>query len=286
MAELITPRRNIPELNNSNFLQWKIQVQAYLMELDLLDCIIANPEPLQDPVKQAEVVRKRQKTAGILLGTRVFLEFLTVKQEGNLEDFITNITQLLGKVASVGIVIGTPGDIKESLMAEIIVSKLSSTYNYTKEILQSQRPLNTPKNLINANKVIKEDSDFSSIDDNSPTVHFALNTTSSVSDIIADTGCSHHMTSLKSLLGQYEEIDSTITVANGKQAPIVGKGVITILSNGIYTSLPCLHVPSLTATLLIVGKLCKAGFHFKMKGQRCFELRHLGKLQLNGQIFH
>ncbi|MBW0502459.1 hypothetical protein O181_042174 [Austropuccinia psidii MF-1] len=391
MAELITPRRNIPELNNSNFLQWKIQVQAYLMELDLLDCIISNPEPLQDPVKQAEVVRKRQKTAGILIGSmgilncqrflafinegnpyriwnklsthftsnsvdnqaRVFLEFLALKQEGNLEDFITNITQLLGKVASVGIVIGTPGDIKESLMAEIIVSKLSSTYNYTKEILQSQRPLDIPKvieylerrrmdfsesndikdeqafvaqnqsknqqkqkskkksypkctngkhnpktkhsisecrelkkHLINANKVVKEDSDFSSIDDNSPTVHFALNTTSSVSDIIADTGCSHHMTSLKSLLSQYEEIDSTITVANGKQAPIFGKGVITILSNGIYTSLPCLHVPSLTATLLSVGKLCKVGFHFKMKGQRRFELLRLGKLQLNGQILH
>ncbi|MBW0522224.1 hypothetical protein O181_061939 [Austropuccinia psidii MF-1] len=166
MSEPITPRRNIPELDNSNFLQWKIQVQAYLMELDLLDCIISNPEPLQDPIKQAEVVQKRQKTAGILIGSmgilncqrflafinegnpyhiwnkllthftsnsvnnqaRVFLEFLALKQEGNLEDFITNITQLLGKVASVGIVIGTPGDMKESLIAEIIVSKLSSTY--------------------------------------------------------------------------------------------------------------------------------------------------------------
>ncbi|MBW0485273.1 hypothetical protein O181_024988 [Austropuccinia psidii MF-1] len=142
------------------------------------------------------------------------------------------------------------------------------------------------KNLINVNKVIKEDSDFLSTDDNSQNVHFALNTTSSVSDVIADTGCSHHMTSLKSLLGQYEEINSTITVANGKRALIVGKEVITILSNGICTSLPCLHVPSLTSTLLSVGKLCNEGFHLKMKGQLHFELHCLGKLQLNGQILH
>ncbi|MBW0504876.1 hypothetical protein O181_044591 [Austropuccinia psidii MF-1] len=176
MSEQNLPRRNIPELNNSNFLQWKIQIQAYLIKLDLLECIISNPEPLKDAAKQAEVVQKRQKTAGILIGNmgilncqrflsiinegnpyciwhklstnftsksldnkaRVFLEFLALEQEGNLDEFITDITQLLGKVASVGIAIGTPGDIKESLMAEIIVSKLSTTYNYTKEILKSQ----------------------------------------------------------------------------------------------------------------------------------------------------
>ncbi|MBW0489887.1 hypothetical protein O181_029602 [Austropuccinia psidii MF-1] len=169
MSEQILPRRNIPELNNSNFLQWKIQIKAYLIKLDLLECIISNPEPLKDASKQAEVVQKRQKTAGILIGNmgilncqrflsiinegnsyciwhklsthftskslenqeRVFLEFLALKREGNLDEFITDITQLLGKLASVGIVIGTAGDIKESLMAEIIV-KITTTTQYTK----------------------------------------------------------------------------------------------------------------------------------------------------------
>ncbi|MBW0530299.1 hypothetical protein O181_070014 [Austropuccinia psidii MF-1] len=223
---------------------------------------------------------------------RVFLEFLALKQEGNLDEFITNITQHLGKIASVGIVIGTPGDIKESLMAEIIVSKLSTTYNYTKEILQSQRPLNIPKAIeylerrrmdfsesfgikeeqafltqkpnysynhqkqkskkktypkctngqhnpkkkhsasecrelkkknIKGNKAITEDRDFSSTKEDSPTVHLAFNAISSGNEIIADSGCSHHMTSVKSLIFNYEELHSTITVANGEQAQILGK---------------------------------------------------------------
>ncbi|MBW0484286.1 hypothetical protein O181_024001 [Austropuccinia psidii MF-1] len=387
------PRRNIPELNNSNFLQWKIQIQAYLMELDLIECILSNPEPLQDAVKQAEVVRKRQKTAGILIGNmgilncqrflsiinegnpyriwhklsthftsnsvdnqaRVFLEFLALKQEGNLDEFITNITQLLGKMASVGIVIGTPGDIKESLMAEIIVSKLSTTYNYTKEILQSQRPLDIPKVIeylerrqmdfsesfgikeeqafltqnpnysdnhqkqkskkktypkctngqhnpktkhsasecrelkkknIKANKAITEDRNFSSADEDSPTVHLAFNAISSGNEIIADSGCSHHMTSVKSLLFNYEELHATITVANGEQAQILGRRSITILSNGIYTNLQCFHVPSLTATLISVGKLCNDGFKFRINNRNCFTFHRQGRLQLNGQIIN
>ncbi|MBW0538867.1 hypothetical protein O181_078582 [Austropuccinia psidii MF-1] len=393
MSEQILPRRNIPELNNSNFLQWKIQIKAYLMELDLIECILSNPEPLQDAAKQAEVVRKRQKTAGILIGNmgilncqrflsiinegnpyriwhklsthftsnsvdnqaRVFLEFLALKQEGNLDEFITNITQLLGKVASVGIVIGTPGDIKESLMAEIIVSKLSTTYNYTKEILQSQRPLDIPKVIeylerrrmdfsdsfgikeeqafltqnpnysdnhqkqkskkktypkcsngqhnpktkhsasecqelkkknIKANKAITEDRDFSSNKEYSPTVHLAFNAISSGNEIIADSGCSHHMTSLKSFICNYEELNSTIMVANGEEAQILGRGSITILSNGIHTTLQCFHVTSLTATLISVGKLCNDGFKFRMNNQTCFAFHRQGRLQLKGHIIN
>ncbi|MBW0512129.1 hypothetical protein O181_051844 [Austropuccinia psidii MF-1] len=62
-----------------------------------------------------------------------------------MEEFFKNITQLLEKVALVGIVIETPGSIEESLTASSIVSNLSTTYSYTKEILQSQQPLDIPQ---------------------------------------------------------------------------------------------------------------------------------------------
>ncbi|MBW0475377.1 hypothetical protein O181_015092 [Austropuccinia psidii MF-1] len=276
------------------------------MEVDLIECILLNPEPLQDAAKQAEVVRKRQKTAGILIGNmgilncqrflliinegnpyriwhklsthltsnsvdnqaRVFLEFLALKQEGNLDGFFTNITQPLGKVALVGIVIGTPGDIKESLMAEIIHS--------------ASECCELKKKNIKANKAITENRDFSSTKEDSPTVHLAFNAISSGNEIIADSSCSHHMTSLKSLICNYEELHSTITVANGKKAQILGRGSITILSNGMYTNLQCFHVPLLTATLTSVGKLCNNGFEFTMNNQNCFAFHRQGRLQLEG----
>ncbi|MBW0501109.1 hypothetical protein O181_040824 [Austropuccinia psidii MF-1] len=152
-------RQNLPELTTSNYLQWKIQIQAYLMEMDLIDCITSNSEEISDASRQAEAVRRQTKTAEILIGTmgilncqrflavvneanpyniwqtlskhftsnaednqaRIFLEFLALKNEGSLEQFITNVTQHISKIASVGIMIGSPGGIKEALVAEIIL---------------------------------------------------------------------------------------------------------------------------------------------------------------------
>ncbi|MBW0463315.1 hypothetical protein O181_003030 [Austropuccinia psidii MF-1] len=167
-------RRTIPELNNSNYLQLKIQTQAYLMEMDLVDCLTTNPEtPPPDAAQQNELLKGRQKKAGIRIGkmgilncqtflsvvnegnpyniwrtlsrkftlnsennqARIFLEFLALKHVYTLEKFIYDIPQHIGNIASVGIMIGSPGDIKESSIAEIIVSKLNDNYVNTREIL-------------------------------------------------------------------------------------------------------------------------------------------------------
>ncbi|MBW0469177.1 hypothetical protein O181_008892 [Austropuccinia psidii MF-1] len=76
---------------------------------------------------------------------RMILEFLALKHIDTLEQFISDIMQHIGKIASVGIMIGSPGDIKESLIAEIIVSKSNDNYVNTREILQNQRLLTISK---------------------------------------------------------------------------------------------------------------------------------------------
>ncbi|MBW0463118.1 hypothetical protein O181_002833 [Austropuccinia psidii MF-1] len=176
--------KTIPKLNNSNYLQFKVQTQAYLMKMDLVDCLTTNPEtPLPDAAQQNELLKRRQKTAGIVIGTmgiliwqrfinlvnegnpyniwrtllrhftsnadnnqaRIFSEFLALKHVDTLEKFISYIRQHIGKIASVRIMIGSPGDIKELLITEIIVSKLNNKYVNTGEILQNQRPLTISK---------------------------------------------------------------------------------------------------------------------------------------------
>ncbi|MBW0510931.1 hypothetical protein O181_050646 [Austropuccinia psidii MF-1] len=152
--------------------------------MDLVDCLTTNPEtPLPDAAQQNELLKRRQKTAGILIGTmailncqrflnvvnegnpyniwrtlarhfnsnadnnqaRIFLEFLVLKHVDTLEKFISDITQHIAKIASVGIMIGSPGDISESLIAEIIVSKLNDNCVNTQEILQNKCPLTISK---------------------------------------------------------------------------------------------------------------------------------------------
>ncbi|MBW0557144.1 hypothetical protein O181_096859, partial [Austropuccinia psidii MF-1] len=80
------------------------------------------------------------------------------------------------------------------------------------------------KKNIKSNKAITEDRDFSSTEEYFPTVHLAYNAILLGNEIIADSGCSHHMTSLKLLICNYGELNSTITVASGKQAQILGRG--------------------------------------------------------------
>ncbi|MBW0506780.1 hypothetical protein O181_046495 [Austropuccinia psidii MF-1] len=174
----------IPELNNSNYLQWKIQTQAYLMEMHLVDCLTTNPEtPLPDAAQQNELLKRQERKAGILIGImvmlncqrflnvvnegnpyniwrtlarhstskaddnqgRIFLKFLALKHFDTLDQFIPDITQHIGKIALVGIMIGSPGDIKEDLIAEIIVRKLNENYFNTLEFLQNQCPLTISK---------------------------------------------------------------------------------------------------------------------------------------------
>ncbi|MBW0563711.1 hypothetical protein O181_103426 [Austropuccinia psidii MF-1] len=175
--------QNLLELTSSNYLQWKIQIQAYLMAMALIDCLRSNSEEISDVSRQAEAVRRRRKTAGILIGTMgmiscqrflavvneanpytiwqtsskhftsnaednqaiIFLEFSALKNEGSLDKFVTTVTQHIRKIAAVGIMIGSPGDIKEALFAEKIISKLNENFDHTCEILQSQQPLTITK---------------------------------------------------------------------------------------------------------------------------------------------
>ncbi|MBW0537287.1 hypothetical protein O181_077002 [Austropuccinia psidii MF-1] len=384
--------QNLPELTSSNYLQWKIQIQAYLMEMDLIDCITSNSEEISDASRQAEAVRRRRKTAGILIGTmgilncqrflavvneanpyniwrtlskhftsnaednqaRIFLEVLALKNEGSLEQFITDVTQHISKIASVGIMIGSPGDIKEALVVEIIVSKLNENFENTREILQSQRPLTISKvieylerrrqdlndsvemslkneqafnaqsgkakfkttkkkkkdyptcsngrhnpktkhtasqccelqrlNNKTANQVLKNDSEDSLEECDPPTVHAAYNQPGNSHDIILDSGSSHHMTPHISVLQNYQSSNTFIHVANGESVKVEGKGFLHILSNDKITRIPCLHVPSLTTTLISLGKLCQLGYQFRILN--CVNIQILNNNKIQMKLLH
>ncbi|MBW0462807.1 hypothetical protein O181_002522 [Austropuccinia psidii MF-1] len=102
-------------------------------------------------------------------------------------------------------------------------------------------------------------------------------------EIIVDSGCSHHMTHNCSYLHQYENLESTIQVANGKNVKVTGKGIIHLVLKGKTVQLQCLHVPSLTSTLISIGRLCKKGYVFNASYNN-FQIYYNSKIQMKGQI--
>ncbi|MBW0506778.1 hypothetical protein O181_046493 [Austropuccinia psidii MF-1] len=122
-----------------------------------------------------------------------------------------------------------------------------------------------------------------SIENDSPTVHAAFQGNHSMQDIIVDSGCSHHMTHNSSYLHQYENLETTIQVANGESVKVTGKGILHLVLKGKTIPLQCLHVPLLTSTLISIGRLCKKGYVFNAS-YNDFQIYYNGKIQMKGQI--
>ncbi|KAK9911087.1 hypothetical protein M0R45_035010 [Rubus argutus] len=72
---------------------------------------------------------------------------------------------------------------------------------------------------------------------------------------IIDSGATDHMTNKLTTLHDFEEMPcpSTVSVANGKGVPVLGKGKIKLLSNLVESM--ALYVPSFPFQLLSVGKI-------------------------------
>lgn len=178
MADLF--ETTLPSLSKTNFGTWKTEIVRYLMVNDLSQFLEEQAEP-SSPHEIALFRSKKSKTAGILIfqvdemyinkfyaefrtedpaiiwkaivshfesnsdenQAKVFLDFLTLSfKSNNLATFLADINRHLSALSSVGLVIGPRGsDLKESLVAELIVSKLPQELSSTKELIFTRRPL-------------------------------------------------------------------------------------------------------------------------------------------------
>lgn len=79
--------------------------------------------------------------------------------------------------------------------------------------------------------------------------------------IILDSGASEHYTPNKDWLIEFTESSGNITVANGEQMPIKGKGSIPILLDGIEILITNInYIPNLKATLISTKQLANKGW--------------------------
>ncbi|MBW0468374.1 hypothetical protein O181_008089 [Austropuccinia psidii MF-1] len=252
---------------------------------------------------------------------RIFPEFLASKNAGSLEQFITDVTQHIRKIASVGIIVGSPGDIKEALVAKIIQdlndlvemslkneqafnaqsgkAKFKTTKKNRKDYSTCSNGRHNPqtkhteaqycelKGLNNktANQVLKNDNEDSPEEFDPLTVHAACNQPCDSHDIILDSGSSHHMTPHISVLQDYQSRNTFIHVANGESFKAAGKGFLQILLNDKFTRIPCLHVPSLTTTLISLRKLCQLGHQLRILNFVNIQILIKNKIQMNRNIF-
>lgn len=76
--------------------------------------------------------------------SKVYQDFMALNYKSNvLIGFITNINNHLNSMMSVGLVIGKPigAELKESLVAKFILSRLPAKFTSTKELLHTKQPL-------------------------------------------------------------------------------------------------------------------------------------------------
>lgn len=90
-----------------------------------------------------------------------------------------------------------------------------------------------------------------------------------------DSGATSHMSACGEL---FTEMDQTfkgeVTVANGSQIRVMGRGKIDIIVSGLKVTLSdVLWVPDLDANLISVHKLEKKGFIVQFKNNKCYLLR-------------
>ncbi|KNZ46383.1 uncharacterized protein VP01_7311g1 [Puccinia sorghi] len=73
----------------------------------------------------------------------VYQDFLALSYKSSLATFLDDLDARLSSLSAVGLIVGTPekADIKESLLAEHILSKLPPEFGAAKEILYQKRPL-------------------------------------------------------------------------------------------------------------------------------------------------
>jgi hypothetical protein len=95
-------------------------------------------------------------------------------------------------------------------------------------------------------------------------IHTSYSTTPSVlssNKLVLDSGASNHFTPNKDWLLNFEDLSSSITVANKTKAPLLGKGDIPILYKGRELLLTGVYyVPSLATTLVSAHALADKGW--------------------------
>ncbi|KNZ43992.1 uncharacterized protein VP01_962g2 [Puccinia sorghi] len=172
--------KNLPVLTATNFSAWKIKVQGYCMQHGLYR-FLTDPTAPSDPAKIEDWKEKRIRVTGILyqcIGetnhqrfvktenakdphaiwkaltdyyesnsvqnqSLVYQDFLALTYKSSLATFLDDLDARLSSLSAVGLIVGTPekADIKESLLAEHILSKLPPEFAAAKEILYQKRPL-------------------------------------------------------------------------------------------------------------------------------------------------
>lgn len=170
----------LPILSVTNFPFWKFKIRCYLLANDLgqaqdqtlsddptkreiqlarrarttriLECHVdrsiynrfSAEFATEDPTIIWNAITDRFESKADDNQSKVFLDFMAIKYKSNDHPgFIADLNHHLSSMNSVGIVISKPtgADIKESLVAEIIVNKLPTEFTSMKEFLFTRRPL-------------------------------------------------------------------------------------------------------------------------------------------------
>ncbi|PLW54824.1 hypothetical protein PCANC_05705 [Puccinia coronata f. sp. avenae] len=156
----------LPILKDENYHYWKSQILYYCMEKNLDGFLIADKAATAKDNAQKEAWTDKKTSAAGLIGchltlsnhfessssqnqAKVYQKFLKVGFQSNLRDFLTQVKNSIARMRAVGLVIGTPKsgepDVKERLLSKHIVSLLPTSFDHTKEIIFTQRPLTLKK---------------------------------------------------------------------------------------------------------------------------------------------
>ncbi|PLW07246.1 hypothetical protein PCANC_28159 [Puccinia coronata f. sp. avenae] len=96
-----------------------------------------------------EALHKHFESSSSQNQAKVYQKFLKVGYHSNLRDFLTQVENSISNMQAVGLKIKVPAetepDVNETLLAEHIVSLLPSSFNHTKEIIFTKRPLTLKK---------------------------------------------------------------------------------------------------------------------------------------------
>ncbi|KNZ60182.1 uncharacterized protein VP01_159g1 [Puccinia sorghi] len=117
----MSDKKSLPILTGSNFISWKICIKGYCMQHGLSK-YFESTTPLPDPKLKDEYKDKLLKLADI-------------------STFLDDLDARLSKMAAVGLIIGTPGDLSDLLAAEIILHKIPNDHAAIKAILHGRRLL-------------------------------------------------------------------------------------------------------------------------------------------------
>ncbi|PLW36746.1 hypothetical protein PCANC_14583 [Puccinia coronata f. sp. avenae] len=253
----------------------------------------------------------------------VYQEFLALTYKSLVAVFLNELDARLSGIAAVGLKVGTPeehADLKESLLAEAILAKLTAKFTSAKEILYQKRPL-TIKMIreslnnkrreaaapsIASNPSIKQESalkakTLGSLPQTKTTPDARQGGTTQPPldtqkkkgllcylhgvNSFLDSGASHHMFSDCKAFTDYRECKTLIELADGNNLESEGEGYVTIATRkGATVKLKALHVPELAGTLISFGRLFERGCDVVRTGTKTFDLVNNNTVILSAEV--